>query len=161
MVYANCNRTVRPVRTRVATWAGFPAPALGNQCRRGAEAIAAATGSSYKVTAADAGQALSCRVTGSNAAGSATAASAAVTVSALTPRLALTARPRVKGAGVTLRLACRGATRCAGQVLLTTTERLRVNKVVRPSSRSRRKLMTLTRRETDQRFVPVDARSAP
>jgi hypothetical protein len=64
-------------------WEG--ATAFGYQWLRGGQPIAGATAAAYTATAADVGQAVSCRVTGTNGSLSATADSAAVTPTAPPP----------------------------------------------------------------------------
>jgi hypothetical protein len=60
------------------TWTGIPAPTFTNQWLRGATNIAGATGANYTLVAADSGTNCSCRVTGTNSAGTANATSNAI-----------------------------------------------------------------------------------
>jgi hypothetical protein len=69
-----------PVTVDPGSWGGIPAPVLARQWLIDGAAVAGATGASYMPVPADAGRLLSCRVTGTNAAGSAAAASAALPV---------------------------------------------------------------------------------
>ncbi len=61
------------------TWTGAPAPTVTFEWLRDGVPIPGATGRTYDLTAADAGHQITCRVTGSNQGGAATATSAAVT----------------------------------------------------------------------------------
>ncbi len=61
-------------------WSGSPPLSFAYQWLRDGTAIPGATGSTYAIVAADAGHGLSCRVTATNAAGSATSVSASVDV---------------------------------------------------------------------------------
>ena len=67
------------------TWTGAPSPTLSFQWLRDGQAITGESGATYNVVAADAGHALTCRVTATNAGGSASADSAAANVPAPTP----------------------------------------------------------------------------
>ncbi|HVP01036.1 MAG TPA: hypothetical protein VMT10_00595, partial [Solirubrobacteraceae bacterium] len=60
------------------TWTGAPAPSLAVAWLRDGQPISGATGTTYTLTAADAGHAISCRVTATNAGGSAQATSQAI-----------------------------------------------------------------------------------
>jgi hypothetical protein len=62
------------------SWAGSPVTSYAFQWLLDGTAISAATGSTYTVLTADGGHTLTCRVTASNSAGQATAASARVTI---------------------------------------------------------------------------------
>jgi hypothetical protein len=64
--------------TSPGIWVGFPDPLFTYQWRRGGTDIAGATGPSYLLVLADVGQNISCRVTGTNAAGTGTALTAAI-----------------------------------------------------------------------------------
>ena len=66
------------------TWSGKPAPTIALQWRRDGVDIAGATGASYVPVAADDKTALTCRVTATNAVGSAVATTAALTVTQVT-----------------------------------------------------------------------------
>ncbi|MBS42513.1 MAG: hypothetical protein CMH83_04970 [Nocardioides sp.] len=60
-------------------WSGSPAPTYSRQWQRSGTALPGATSSAYVVTGDDVGLPLTCRVTATNSAGSATASSVAVT----------------------------------------------------------------------------------
>ena len=76
------------------TWTGSPAPALTIEWLRDGTVIA--TGPTYDLTAADAGHAITCRVTAANAAGSATATSDPVNPPAPQPTVVPTPVPTPK-----------------------------------------------------------------
>lgn len=63
-------------------WSGSPSPSFAYQWRRNGVDIAGATGSTYVTQPGDASASISCRVTGTNIAGSASAVSNAITVAA-------------------------------------------------------------------------------
>lgn len=88
------------------TWTGSPSPSFSYQWRRDAVDIGGATSSSYTTVAADVGHAVTCVVTATNSAGSASASSNATTVAGIAP--ANTASPVVSGSVI------------AGSVLSTT-----------------------------------------
>lgn len=61
------NATVgQALTTTAGTWAGFPPPTFTYQWQRGTTNIPGATGATYTLVAADAGQAIRCVVTGTN-----------------------------------------------------------------------------------------------
>lgn len=64
--------------TTNGTWTGSPTPTFAYQWRRGSTNISGATGQTYQLVAADVGANVSCVVTATNSAGSASAASNAV-----------------------------------------------------------------------------------
>ncbi|HEX6020343.1 MAG TPA: hypothetical protein VFZ00_00010 [Solirubrobacter sp.] len=74
-------------------WTGIPAPGLTIEWLRDGQPIA--TGATYDVTPSDSGHALTCRVTATNAGGSATATSAAFTPPAPQPTVVPTPKPTV------------------------------------------------------------------
>ena len=76
------------------TWTGFPAPALTTEWLRDGTVIA--TGPTYDLTAADLGHVITCRVTATNAAGSATATSDPVNPPAPQPTVVPTPAPTPK-----------------------------------------------------------------
>ena len=76
------------------TWTGFPAPTLTIEWLRDGTVIA--TGPTYDLTAADLGHAITCRVTATNAAGSATATSDPVNPPAPQPTVVPTPIPTPK-----------------------------------------------------------------
>ncbi len=76
-------------------WSGSTPITFTFQWLRDGEVLAAQTGDTYYVEPADEGHKISCRVTGTNAAGKVSAASAAVAISIRPPTS--TARPRVSG----------------------------------------------------------------
>jgi hypothetical protein len=86
-------------------WTGNPAPTFSYQWLRNGESIETATTSTYRVVSADEGQSLSCRVTATNSAGSASKLSNSVKVAGTPPRN--TAAPEVQGvAAVGEQLTC-------------------------------------------------------
>ena len=108
-------------------WSGAPAPTLGFQWLADGAPIAGATASSYTITAADAGHALSCRVTATNAGGSASESTAAVNIPAPaaptpTPTPTPTATPTPTPSPVEV-LAQAPATQVAGAFGLPATRR--------------------------------------
>lgn len=79
------------------TWTNDPIPPFAYQWKRAGVAISGATSKTYIVQAADVGQAITVTVTGTNAAGSTPATSAAVTGQAAASAPAFTAAPAVTG----------------------------------------------------------------
>ncbi len=79
-VVVGAARVGTDVRCLRDAWSGTPT--LTRQWLRGGQPIARATGGTYRIVAADLGRLLSCRVTGTNAAGAATTTSAARRVTA-------------------------------------------------------------------------------
>ena len=89
------------------SWSGSPTPSCAYQWLRNGAAIGGATSTSYVVTTADQGCSLSCRVTATNSAGSASATSNALSVPARTslpPAVTLKATPHSLKVGAKLRL---------------------------------------------------------
>lgn len=85
-----------PLDCRPGTWGG--SPTFTYQWRRDGSDISGATGATYTLVAADAGRAITCRVTGTNSAGSAQAVSQTVTPTASTTALpVIETQPRVTG----------------------------------------------------------------
>ncbi|HEX5202577.1 MAG TPA: hypothetical protein VFW27_21810, partial [Actinoplanes sp.] len=85
------------------TWTGFPAPTFAFQWRRGGQDIGGATAAAYVPVEADDRANLTCRVTASNAAGSADAETAALAVTRVAPAAVGTLDELVlaEGSGVT------------------------------------------------------------
>lgn len=121
-----------------ASFSGIPAPSTTIQWLRDGAPIAGSTGPSYAIVAADAGHALTCRVTATNPGGSATGTSAAVDIAkplggstpgeiggafGLPP-----ARRCVKGKGLELRLRAPAGIRIERIRVLVNGKRLAVRK---------------------------------
>jgi hypothetical protein len=83
-------------------WTGTPAPTFAYEWQRGGEAIPGAAAAEYTAVAADGGRQVRCVVTATNAAGSASASSAAVTVQAAPQNLAAPTVAGVPHVGGTL-----------------------------------------------------------
>jgi hypothetical protein len=127
------------------SWTGSVPQSYAFQWLRDGAPIAGAAGAAYKVAAADAGHAVACRVTATNAAGSASAVGVAVRVAPVTGT-ASAGTAHVSGSTVTLTVSCAGAagTTCAVTATLTVVETLRGSKVIAVSAaKSRRKSVTL------------------
>jgi hypothetical protein len=106
------------------SWTGVPAPTFGYAWLHDGVPIVGATASTYVVQAADQGNGLTCRVTGTNKSGSAAAVSNTLIVPVpppppLTPVVKLLGGNLVvSGNSVRVPIACAGAT-CAGAIELT------------------------------------------
>jgi hypothetical protein len=79
------------------TWSGSPAPAIGRSWLADGQPIVGADGTTYAVQPTDAGKQLACRESASNAGGSGTATSDALTIPVPTSAPQNTAKPRVSG----------------------------------------------------------------
>lgn len=92
--------TVGLTLTRVSdgTWTGTPTPTLARNWQRGGVDIAGATGTTYVLQAADSGQQIRLRVTGTNSQGSSNGFSIATSVTALTAPVN-TVAPTISGTG--------------------------------------------------------------
>jgi hypothetical protein len=105
-------------------WTGIPAPSFAQQWLREGVPIAGALGGSYVVGEPDAGHAVSCQVTATNAKGSRSATSAGVGIPAPvppppTPQVTVTrSKLSVSGDKTKVHLACSRAA-CVGTVELT------------------------------------------
>ena len=84
------------------TWTGSPAPTYAYQWKRDGADIAGATASPYEVVAGDAGHALTCTVTATNAGGSASASSNSLTATSPPANTAAPALTGTSRAGQTL-----------------------------------------------------------
>jgi hypothetical protein len=82
---AGTGRIGEPVTLQPGVWSGSPAPVLARQWLRDGLAIPGATGASYLPVAADDEASLACRVTATNAGGSAAAETAGLAVSYTAP----------------------------------------------------------------------------
>ncbi|HXB65763.1 MAG TPA: hypothetical protein VNV42_12915 [Solirubrobacteraceae bacterium] len=140
---------------------GAAAATLGYAWLRNTRAIGGATSSTYAVAGADVSQHLQCRVTATNAGGSATATSAFVTV----PAGGLGAisetqvgSPRVAGRTVSVPVTCsaQAAGSCTITLRLTAVETLRRGRVVAVAARAQ----AAARRNSTHRTVTVGAVTA-
>ncbi len=82
---AGTGRIGEPVSLQPGVWSGSPAPVLAQQWLRDGLAIPGATGASYLPVAADDEASLACRVTATNAGGSAAAETAGLAVTYAAP----------------------------------------------------------------------------
>ncbi|HEY5198209.1 MAG TPA: hypothetical protein VIJ51_14400 [Solirubrobacteraceae bacterium] len=115
-----------------SVWTGTPPLSFAYQWLRDGVAIPGATGSNYAIVAADAGKHLSCRVTASNAAGSATATSAAVGVTIIAADTVSVSRASTSGSTAAVSAACSGSDTagCDLSLALSATETIRGGKLV-------------------------------
>ncbi|MGH2854898.1 MAG: hypothetical protein ACRDLF_11995, partial [Solirubrobacteraceae bacterium] len=124
-------------------------PAIAYAWLRDTQAIAGANGSSYLVSSADVSHHLQCRVTATNAAGSASASSAFVTVPAGglgSISETQVGTPRVAGSAVSVPLTCsaQAAGSCTITLRLTVVETLRGGHPIAVAARRRTQRVTVT-----------------
>ena len=143
---------------------GASSATLGYAWLRDTRGISGASGSSYVVASADVTHHLQCRVTATNAGGSASATSSFVTVpaggiGAISETQVGT--PRVAGRTVSVPLTCSGqaAGSCTITVRLTVLETLRGNRVIAVAARRTARLASATAaaRHTSHKTVTVGA----
>jgi hypothetical protein len=119
-------------------WSGV-APKFAYQWLHDGSPIAGSTGSTYTLTAADAGHTLDCQVTATNSAGSATVKSAPIGVPSLVATAGMT-HVTVKGATVSTLLTCSGhpGANCNITLTLTVTETLKGRKLIAVGAATKR-----------------------